>query len=152
MILDTIEDLLMKSKESDDFVQLCQFHTEGEFWISYFTSLVDSKFIHTQILPYLKQDTCFSLKELQAVIPMEYVILTNDVKQIQSKLMLGHIMIQHHPTDKTCLLIFANMNQARDVAIPEEEFSVVGPKNLFRIYGIICTKRIFSMIHNYTSN
>ena len=23
---------------------------------------------------------------------------------------------------------------------------------LFRIYGIICTKRIFSMIHNYTSN
>ena len=25
-------------------------------------------------------------------------------------------------------------------------------KNLFRIYGIICTKKIFSMIHNYTSN
>ena len=25
-------------------------------------------------------------------------------------------------------------------------------KNLFRIYDIICTKRIFSMIHNYTSN
>lgn len=127
----TIEDLLIYSKESDDFVQFCYPHTRGEFWISYFTSLVDSKFIHKQILPYLKRGTYFSLKELQAVIPMEFIELTNDIEQIQSKLMLGHIMIQYHPTAETCLLISANMNQARDVAIPEEEFSVVGPKESF---------------------
>ena len=34
------------------------------------------------------------------------------------------------------------------ISLFEKTFS----KNLFRIYDIICTKRIFSMIHNYTSN
>ncbi|KFN02510.1 spore germination protein [Bacillus clarus] len=128
---ESIQSVIRAFKESGDFIQFSYPQMPQSFVISYFTSLVDSEILHRDILPFLSKSTYSSLKEIQAALPIEDIIITNNLEKIKSKLLMGYIIIQFNQEDETCVLIQAGANQTRSITIPEEEFSVTGPKESF---------------------
>ncbi|HWO95391.1 MAG TPA: spore germination protein [Bacillus sp. (in: firmicutes)] len=118
-------------KQSGDFIHFYKPQSPQPFWISYFSSLIDAEILHRDILPYLNKSSLNSLEELQAVLPFENIIITTDLETIQNELLKGSVFIQFDEKDSAGALIPAEINKLRQVTIPEEEYSVVGPKESF---------------------
>lgn len=126
-----IDDLIKALKPSKDF-QRFEFKTGSTSCIiSYMNTLVNPEFIHRDVLSHLTENTFTSLKDIENLLPIEQKLITDDVKEIQKKIMTGSIMIQFSEHDSNCLLIPAVTVESRQVTIPEVEFSVVGPKEAF---------------------
>ncbi|TFB15067.1 spore germination protein [Filobacillus milosensis] len=126
----TLKDLLKQMKQSQDFETLESPKPEKNLKIFYYHSLVDVEILHRDILPYLKQNEINSLIDIKKVIPIENITITNDLSKIEDQLFTGSIMIRFEENDEV-VLIRAELKKARDVALPEVEFSVVGPKESF---------------------
>ncbi|MEH7390274.1 spore germination protein [Bacillus sp. JJ1474] len=127
----TMEDLINTLKPSKDF-QRFEFETKGErCWISYIKTMVNPDFIHRDVFPYLTENSFNSLDEIKKLLPIEQILITDDVKEIQSKIMNGSIIIQMNEHDARCLSISAVTVERRQVTMPEVEFTVVGPKEAF---------------------
>lgn len=77
---------------------------------------------------YLDNVRGTSLESIKSVLPIENIIITNDVKIIKDKIHSGYVIIQLREWDETCVLVQAESKQSRAVSFPEVEFSVVGPK------------------------
>nr|WP_306298982.1 spore germination protein [Bacillus sp. OV166] len=118
-------------KQSGDFVHFYNPQSPKPFWISYFSSLIDVEILHRDILPNLKKTSLTSLEELQAVLPLENIVITNVLEKIQNELLKGSVFIHFDEKDFTGVLVPAEIKKAREVTIPEEEYSVVGPKESF---------------------
>ncbi|WP_082820754.1 spore germination protein [Fictibacillus phosphorivorans] len=131
----TEEDSLLKVieqfKKSGDFIDFQNPQSPTHYWISYFGSLVDAEIIHRDILPYLNKSSFKKIEDLKAALPIENIVVTSDLGQIQQMMLTGSVLIRLNIADKQGLLVRAEMNKAREVTIPEEEFSVVGPKESF---------------------
>lgn len=123
--------LLKTAGHSGDFIRFYNGNTPTPFWISYFKSLIDPNILHRDILAYLKKQSFHSLDELKGMVPVEKVIVTGDIDEIQNKLHDGYVMIQFHERDKKCALIKAGKKQHRQIDVSEVEFSVIGPKQAF---------------------
>ncbi|MFT4412899.1 spore germination protein [Fredinandcohnia humi] len=125
------EEIYQTFRKSQDFV--CQLNNLAirPFWLSYQKNIVDTKVIHESILPYLLYSKIYSIKELKSIIPIENLVITNKVDEIEEKLLQGYIMVQFHKHDSDCALIGAEKFEKRQVPTPEVEFSVVGPKEAF---------------------
>lgn len=118
-------------KQSSDFVHYYNPKSPQPFWITYFNSLIDMEILHRDLLPYLNKTSPVSLEELQAGLPLENIVITNDLEKIQNELLKGSVFIQFDEKDPVGVLVPAEIKKAREVTIPEEEYSVVGPKESF---------------------
>lgn len=123
--------LLDQVRHSDDFVRFRHEHDGASCWIFYFKTMVNQDVLHRDVLPYIYHESFKSLDDLKANIPVESVMITSDVHKIQSKLMEGYVIVQMNQKDKKCALIPVQAHKNRQVAMPEVEFSVVGPKEAF---------------------
>ncbi|SFK11413.1 GerA spore germination protein [Halobacillus dabanensis] len=117
-------------QNSEDFV-CYSLGGENECTISYIKTMSDSKILNRSVLPILNDGIFQSIEEIKQNIPVENMTVTEDIDLIQEKVMFGYIMIQLSNSAKEVLLIPAVSLEARQVSIPEVEFSVVGPKEAF---------------------
>ncbi|GIQ66772.1 spore germination protein [Paenibacillus cisolokensis] len=118
---------LQECAKSSDF----QNKTVHPYTISYCKPLIDSNFLHRDILPYLSGNSDVSLNELYQSIPIADKKLSRDWNEIQENILRGYVAIQFDGQEHECLLVHASMPKGRDVNSPEVEFSVVGPKEAF---------------------
>src|SRR5689334_21814277 len=123
--------LINQNKHSDDFVHFYNSQSPQPYWISYFSSLIDLEILHRDLLPYLNKTAPASLEELQAGLPFENIVITNALEKVQNELLNGSVLIQFDEKDPAGALVPAEMKKARAVTMPEEEYSVVGPKESF---------------------
>ncbi|MDQ0219698.1 spore germination protein [Peribacillus cavernae] len=124
------EELFKKFKASADFLSF-QYPSEAAFTVSYFKSIVGPDQVHQEILPVLTQQHPSTLEEVKNGIPVENIIISNDLKVIQDAVMTGSVIIQINPDNSHCLLVPCASSEKRQISIPETEFSVVGPKEAF---------------------
>ncbi|MBS4212855.1 spore germination protein [Neobacillus rhizophilus] len=127
----TLFDLILQYKKSGDFVHFHNPQTPQPYWISYFGSLIDVEILHRDILPYLNRTALTSIKDVKKILPFEDVLITSERQIIEDALLRGSVLIQLHEKDAACALVRAEMKKSREVTIPEEEYSVVGPKEAF---------------------
>lgn len=127
---DTLPEFIEVLGKSEDFIQ---FELDGttRCTVSYLKTMSDSKILNRSVLTTLNSHDLHSLKEIKETIPVENVLITDDLKVIQTKVMFGYIMIQVKSSVDKVLLVPAVSLESRDVGIPEVEFSVVGPKEAF---------------------
>jgi hypothetical protein len=123
--------IIQHFKKSGDFIDFHNPQSPAPFWISYFGSLIDAEIIHRDILPFLNKLQTKKLEDIKAALPIENVMITSDLETIQKMMLTGSLLIRLKEDDNQGLLVKAEMNKAREVTIPEEEFSVVGPKESF---------------------
>lgn len=127
----TITDVLDHLSHSRDFVHFQHHNAHFSCWISYFQTLIDIEYVHRDIFPVLYSDTIGSMGDIQAHLPVEKLIMTKDLHEIQSKLLEGYIILQkdeHHPD---CLIVPSIKIQGRQIEKSEVETSIIGPKETF---------------------
>lgn len=129
-VVTTAKDLISEFKKSSDFVHYVNQKELFLYYIYYFKSLIEVEVLHRDILPYLPSEMS-SLDELKDMLPFANVIHTSDLKLINEKILSGHIFIQLSENDDNGLLIHAALVKERQIAPPEVEFSVIGPKEAF---------------------
>lgn len=125
---DDTNDFFGKLKRSSDFI-LMQ-HTQ--YIISYIKPMVKAEVLQRSILPYLPEGDMLQLEEIKPKIPIENKLITSKPKEVQDKLLRGFVAIelQDKPSGNI-LLLEASDVKARQISIPEVEYSVVGPKEAF---------------------
>jgi spore germination protein KA len=126
----SFQGLIKKCRESKDFITFQQ-GDNFPFIISYFKTLVNPDFVHREVLDPISKYPINTLVELKNLLPVESIVITKDVKQIQDKLLTGFILIQEKKDPSMCALVPAVAIEKRQISIPETEFSVVGPKEAF---------------------
>ncbi|MCP8968186.1 spore germination protein [Ectobacillus ponti] len=100
--------------------------------LSYFKTLVDSEYVHRDVLPYLAHESFSCLEDIKKALPIEDITLTDDAAAIQQALMKGAIVVQQDGNEAHCALIHGlAREEGRSINTPETEFSVVGPKEAF---------------------
>jgi Bacillus/Clostridium GerA spore germination protein len=130
----TFDQLIKIAKKSSDFshINRCVYGTQIN--IFYFSSLINHEVMQRSFLPYLssqpKEQKTKVSKQICNNLPIEEIIITNNVKDIEDKLHKGHILIQVEDDSKEFILI--NINNPSDGIRKnnesENEFSVIGPK------------------------
>jgi spore germination protein KA len=127
----TLPSLFDTLSGSSDFLHFT-FKTDGQSCqVIYIKTLVNPDFIHTHILSPLREKKFRTLEDIRELLPIENMIISDRVEEIQNKIMSGHIFIQMSEKERKGLLISAVANETRQVTTPEVEFSVVGPKEAF---------------------
>lgn len=122
--------LMDKFQKSSDFTTF-KLYDQSPFIISYYTTLIDKNALKTNILDTLKEKEWTDIQEIKDALPVENIAITNRVADIREKLVRGYILIYREGEKPECLLISAPNIQARQIEIPEVEYTVVGPKESF---------------------
>ncbi|SET99151.1 GerA spore germination protein [Salinibacillus kushneri] len=126
-----IVELIDMCKTSSDFMHYEHSIKKQTIWLSFYKSLVDTEILHKDILENLQEYKHYSLEELKESIPVEKVLTTKDVEQMQNRMLRGYILLRLDEYDQKGLLINAPLKKTRNVSVPEVEFSVIGPKEAF---------------------
>ncbi|WP_378931162.1 spore germination protein [Metabacillus herbersteinensis] len=127
---DSVPEIFAVLRKSSDFMQYESRTKDHPIWIAYFRTLVDMKILHQSILPQVQGDWK-TLDELIGLVPIENIIITIDTDVIKEKLLDGYVLINLAEYGSNVALFRATLNKAREVSLPEVEFSVVGPKEAF---------------------
>lgn len=128
---DIIERLINVLGGSGDFNYLQKVTPSNTYRIFYLKPLIDEKNLHKEILPYLNNTSLHTLEQIKNTLPAENIVISDEYDIVQDMVMKGFVLIQLVDDTDKCLLIFARSNKSRQVAPPEVEFSVVGPKEAF---------------------
>lgn len=131
--LQTIEQLIRLSGQSNDFVTTAIAIGQQEIAISYYRTLIDEERLQRHLLFVLQNRASHSridaIEDLKAWIPIPDIEITDRIEDIQTKLFKGYAIVRLHPADKTCALVpLATKDGIRTSNNTENEFSVVGPK------------------------
>lgn len=127
----SLSQIIARFRTSSDFIQYEEDTNKVKYWISYIRTLVDIQTLQQTVMPVLKSDKWTTLDELKKSIPIENIIITIDTDVVKEKLLDGYILISLSEYGLPSALVKATLNKARDVSLPEVEFSVVGPKEAF---------------------
>ncbi|MCL1630668.1 spore germination protein [Sporolactobacillus sp. CPB3-1] len=122
----TIGGLFHQLKSNPDFIHFNHRSDTFTCWISFFHTLIDINFVHRDVLSFLYDRRVSSLNDAVRVLPMEKVIRTKDLTEIQAKLLDGYIIVQEKESSSECLLIPATKNHGRQVTEAETETSILG--------------------------
>lgn len=124
-------ELMKKLKTSDDFTSF-QLSESYPFSFSYYKTLVNPDFIHRDILPFLVNKPIQTLEDIKKSLPIENMLLTNNLKEIQEGLLSGSLMIYIDQQFQNCVLLISSVpSKRRQVTIPEVESGIIGPKEAF---------------------
>lgn len=131
----SIEDLFIKVKKSHDFFQTQLTEAEGDLFISYYTSIIDQKKLEEYIFaifraPNFERKEIKNISDVSKIIPIEDIIITDNIEDIKSKLMKGYAIIQIKQVDTCCALVNVSNTNAgmREQNNVENEYSVIGPR------------------------
>ncbi|MFT8391020.1 MAG: spore germination protein [Sporolactobacillus sp.] len=127
----TMGDLLELLKNDPDFTHFK--HTGEHFscWISFIQTLVDVEYVHRDVFPYLYRSEIHSMADVQATLPIEKMIRTDDLSIIQGKLLEGFIAIQSSENKADALIIPSIKIQGRQIQQSEIETSILGSQESF---------------------
>ncbi|MFC9601478.1 spore germination protein [Peribacillus butanolivorans] len=121
--------LLTACGESADFLTF-SLYENSPFFIAYFKTLIKPEIIHHDILPIVKEEFS-TLEEIKEKLLIEDLSITDNIPDIQDKLMTGNLIFYKKEGQPACLAVPAPAVEKRQVATPETEYSVVGPKEAF---------------------
>lgn len=127
----TLAELTKDLKKSNDFVETFIPQSNQGYFLSYYQTIIDSNILHDDVIEKLQETTLSSLEQIKQAVPIEEIKITSDLNTIKQKLMLGSLMIRFSEQDEECALINIAMKEKRQIAIPEVEYSVIGPKESF---------------------
>ncbi|WP_223700544.1 spore germination protein [Sutcliffiella deserti] len=129
----TVLELISQMKKSVDFLSFNSATNDGRksVWVNYYYTLIDTDFLHRDILQAISTKPWNTIQELKNILPVEVVTLSSDSDEIREKLLSGFMFIQLHEKDQQGLLVRSEFVQGRAVSLPEVEFSVIGPKESF---------------------
>ncbi|WP_060666203.1 spore germination protein [Bacillus sp. CHD6a] len=129
----SVTQLLLQMEKSIDFLRFTNQTNDGnrKVWINYYYTLVDTDFLHRDILHSISTRPWSNLQDLKNILPIEVVTISSDPKEVRDKLLSGFIFVQIGEKDKKGLLVRSEFVQTRAVSLPEVEFSVIGPKESF---------------------
>lgn len=82
--------LLQACEESADFLTF-RLH-DSPFFIAYFKTLVKPEIIHHDVLACFKAKNPSALEEIKAILPIDDVSITDNITDIQNKLMTGSLI------------------------------------------------------------
>lgn len=122
--------LLAICNESSDFLTF-RLHDNSPFSISFYKTLVNPDTVHQNILANLSDQKPADLQAIKEQIPIEDLLITKDLTEIQDKLMTGYVIFYEKEKSSDCLLVPAPAVEKRQVAVPETEYTVMGPKEAF---------------------
>ncbi len=130
-----IHDLFTKTKKSSDFIQFSLANEAGYLIISYYNTLIDQQKLQSKVLHVFKDQSVnmgilTEIDETRDIIPIEDIVITDNMEVIELKLLKGYAILQINENDSRCALIHLSNEKAglRDKNEAENEFSVVGPK------------------------
>ncbi|MGN8645326.1 spore germination protein [Gracilibacillus sp. HCP3S3_G5_1] len=126
----SIDDLLTVMKNSDDFMCLTLGNTNN-IELYYYNSLIAMEKIEVNLFDKLDDAKIDHLPALENLLPFSETEITSDMKTIEEKLLNGYIALKFVNNNQEVLLIPAKFAVDREVAQPEIEFSVLGPKLAF---------------------
>lgn len=120
-------------KQSSDFNTIQISIESHRLSISYFKTLIDEKSLQSNVILPLQNRALDSefrqLEDVKAWIPIEDVEITNQVEDVQAKLLKGYAVAALDEDDRKYALIpIASREGLRKTNDTENEFSVVGPK------------------------
>lgn len=129
----TVNELIDQMHKSVDFLRFTCSTEDGrkKIWVNYYYTLIDTDFLHRDILQTITTRPWNSLEDLKDLLPIEIVTISKDSNEIREKLLSGFMYLQIHEHDQIGLLVRSEFIQARAVSLPEVEFSVIGPKESF---------------------
>lgn len=128
-----LDHLLKLTGQSSDFKKTVILLGKQEVSISYFSTLIDAKWMQQHLILVLQNRSLDSdikgIEDIMAWIPINDIEITDELTTIQSKLLKGYAIVQLHEDDQKCLLVnLADNHGLRENNDTENEFSVVGPK------------------------
>ncbi|MCH1625590.1 spore germination protein [Ferdinandcohnia quinoae] len=126
-----VEEINNIFKKSADFKCVLNAEAQRPFWLCYQRTMVKADNLHKYLLPYLLNFRVNSINELKAIIPIDNIIITDKLDEIEDRINDGHVMVQYHKSDMKCALIPLDNKETRSIPAPELEFSVIGPKEAF---------------------
>ncbi|QDI92290.1 spore germination protein [Salicibibacter halophilus] len=126
----TLPDILKTFYKSADFVSFRVFD-ESPFYLHYLESVVEERYVHDEVLPYVQRKDMHTLMDLQRVIPLEETKILRKGYLIEEHLLRGHIIIQKTGENDEVLSLPAELIEERAVEAPENEFTVIGPNESF---------------------
>jgi spore germination protein KA len=131
----SIEDLFAKTKESHDFHQLPITDIKGYLILSYYGTLVDHLRLEQKVLcvfraPYFQHENVKDIDDIKKIIPIEDIVITEDMNEIETKILKGYVLLQIREKDQKCALINIGDTKAgmREENNVENEYSVIGPR------------------------
>ncbi|PFN96142.1 spore germination protein [Bacillus sp. AFS076308] len=129
-----IEELFAKAKKSSDFKQFSLTDELGHLIISYYNTLIDQQQLQLKILLIFRetpfeQDKLGKIDDIKKIISIEDIVITDNVKEAESKLLKGYAILQMKENDQRFALILLSNDTAglREQNNVENEYSVVGP-------------------------
>ncbi|MFP3668054.1 spore germination protein [Priestia sp. SIMBA_032] len=129
--IQSLSALMNNLETSADFVSV-ECLDSCPFYLAYYTTLVNQDFIHRDILPFLVAKNLYKLEEIKRHLPIENMLITNNLKEIQEKLLSGFLIIYTKGKNQNSVLIIPSVPiESRQVTIPEVESVIVGPKEAF---------------------
>ncbi|MFK3961261.1 spore germination protein [Guptibacillus hwajinpoensis] len=129
--LKNLPELIKSLKDSDDFLHFENKQGNSSFFLYYFKTLIHENEFNDHILPYLVKEPLKSLDEVKKRVPVPGVIISEDLKVICEKVMMGFIIIRLNESATKCAMIPCQVKKARAITQPEVEFTVVGSKEAF---------------------
>ncbi|MFZ3590793.1 spore germination protein [Bacillus sp. DJP31] len=127
--IQSVEEIFAYMAKSTDFVNYTNKKVKHPYILAYYSSIVDSKVIHRDILPYLKNVE--KEDDLQAIIPVQDILSVSEANEVREKLPQGYVYVSFVDKRNKGVLIQAQLKEKRPISPPEVEFSVVGPKESF---------------------
>jgi hypothetical protein len=131
----TYKEIIDAARKSNDFTEIKKNIATSTVFISYFTTLIDRDMMQKVLLPYIaeyepRQNEVLDIHTFQNDLPLEDVVKTGDIKEIEDKIHKGYVLIKLENVSDECLLINVSNSSTgiRQFNESENEFSVTGPK------------------------
>jgi Bacillus/Clostridium GerA spore germination protein len=131
----TYEEIIDAARKSNDFTEIKKNIATSTVFISYFTTLIDRDMMQKVLLQYIaeyepRQNEVLDIHTFQNDLPLEDVVKTGDIKEIEDKIHKGYVLIKLENVSDECLLINVSNSSTgiRQFNESENEFSVTGPK------------------------
>ncbi|MED4082869.1 spore germination protein [Halalkalibacterium halodurans] len=127
----TLADVIQVYSQSSDFTQFTMDAIQLRYHLFYLRTLVDPTTLQQDILTHLIKSKALTLHELKRELPIDSIHIVQNDKELNTYLLTGHVCIHPEYSDFPCLCVPAQVEESREISIPEVEFSVVGPKEAF---------------------
>lgn len=130
----TFKEVIDAAKKSNDFIEIRKNIASSIIFISYFSTLIDRDVMQRVLLPYIaayepRQNEVLDIHTFQNDLPLEDVVKTSDIKEIEDKIHNGYVLIKWETTSECLLINVSNASEGiRKFNETENEFSVTGPK------------------------
>ena len=131
----SIDQLFAKANKSNDFGQFSLMDKKGHFILSYYNTLIDRELLQRRVLsifkdPSFDNDHIKKIEEIKQTIPIDDILITENIDVIESKLLKGYAILQIKENDQKVALINLSNEKVglRNQNSVENEFSVVGPQ------------------------